>query len=165
LALDPNIKGILHWGQQNTSTQAQVEFRFGDSVSQPGGPLHNWRGVLARLTENGRLDGFSSQFTRHAGLEVVQPKVGTFAVTTAPTATHHACTVGWNCDRNPAGTTVRIEVHPPSGSIPPASGLALHGSRTINKTVSGAYQIKLIVSLTFNGETRKDELALTVNFP
>jgi len=31
--------------------------------------------------------------------------------------------------------------------------------------VSGVYQIKLIVSLTFNGETRKDELALNVNFP
>jgi len=73
--------------------------------------------------------------------------------------------VSWDCDRNPPGTTVRIEVHPPSGSIPPASGLALHGSRTINKTVSGVYQIKLIVSLTFNGETRKDELALNVNFP
>ena len=165
LALDPNIKGILHWGQQNTSTQAQVEFRFGDSVSQPGGPLHTWRGVLATLTENGRLDGFSSEFTRRAGLEVVKPKVGNFAVTTAPTATHHACTVSWDCDRNPPGTTVRIEVHPPSGSIQPASGLALHGSRTINKTVSGVYQIKLIVSLTFNGETRKDELALNVNFP
>lgn len=121
--------------------------------------------VLATLTENGRLDGFSSEFTRRAGLEVVKPKVGTFTVTTAPTATHHACTVTWNCDRNPPDTTLRMEVHPPSGSIPPASGLALQGSRTINKTVSGAYQIKLIASLTFNGETRKDELTVTVAFP
>jgi hypothetical protein len=70
LAQDPNIKGILHWGQQNNSTKEQIEFRFGDAPGAPTGPLHQWRAVLAELTNKGQLDGFSSAFTRTAGLEV-----------------------------------------------------------------------------------------------
>jgi hypothetical protein len=70
LALDPNINGILHWGQQNDSTQQDIEFRFGDSPGSPTGPLHDWRAVLSQLTNGGSLDGFSSDFTRQTGLEV-----------------------------------------------------------------------------------------------
>lgn len=70
LALDPNINGILHWGQQNDSTQQDIEFRFGDAPGTPAGPLHDWRAVLSRLTDNGRLNAFSSAFTRRTGLEV-----------------------------------------------------------------------------------------------
>jgi hypothetical protein len=70
LALDPNINGILHWGQQNDSTKADIEFRFGDAPGSPAGPLHEWRAVLSSLTDNGRLDAFSSAFTRRTGLEV-----------------------------------------------------------------------------------------------
>jgi hypothetical protein len=69
LALDPNISGILHWGQQNDSTRQDVEFRFGDAPGNPAGPLHDWRAVLSSLTDNGRLDAFSSAFTRTTGLE------------------------------------------------------------------------------------------------
>jgi hypothetical protein len=72
LALDPNIKGVLHWGQQNDSTRQQIEFAFSDSP--PGPPptkLDAWRAVLSQLTDNGSLDGFSSDFTRRTGLEVV----------------------------------------------------------------------------------------------
>jgi hypothetical protein len=31
VALDPNIKGKRYWGQQNDSTQQEIEFRFGDA--------------------------------------------------------------------------------------------------------------------------------------
>ncbi|HMG52822.1 MAG TPA: hypothetical protein VK601_05065, partial [Kofleriaceae bacterium] len=165
LALDPNINGILHWGQQNASSQAAIEFRFGDRVGAPTGPLHTWRGVLAQLTDNGRLDGFSSQFTRHAGLEVVQPRVRDFAVTTAPTPTHHACSVSWDCAHNPPGTTVRLEVHPPSGNIPTATGLPLTGSHQVARTVAGTYQLTLIARFNANGETREDAQTLAVVFP
>jgi hypothetical protein len=70
LALDPNINGILHWGQQNDSTRQDIEFRFGDAPGSPAGPLHDWRAVLSRLTANGALGAFSSAFTRRTGLEV-----------------------------------------------------------------------------------------------
>jgi hypothetical protein len=64
LSRDRNFRGILHWGQRNPSTAADIEFRFGDD-------LRVWREALARITDNGRLDGFSSGFTRRVGLEVV----------------------------------------------------------------------------------------------
>jgi hypothetical protein len=63
LALNPNFNGILHWGQRNDSNRAQIEARFGASLAI-------WRRQLARITEGGRLDGFSNEFSRRTGLEV-----------------------------------------------------------------------------------------------
>ena len=65
LSRDRNINGILHWGQRNDSSMADIQFRFGRS-------LDVWRRQLAKVTEDGRLDGFSSAFTRRVGLEVVE---------------------------------------------------------------------------------------------
>ena len=109
LAQDPNIKGLLHWGQQNNSTQKQIEFRFGDAPGSPTGGLHLWRETLALLTNNGRLDGFSSAFTRQAGLEVVQPAVGVFAVS----ARHRAAMRHARC----SGTAATTHQGPSSPSI------------------------------------------------
>lgn len=64
LALNPNINGLLHWGQRNDYKRRDVEFRY-------GADLITWRAALARITKNGQLDGFSSEFTRRTGLEVV----------------------------------------------------------------------------------------------
>ncbi len=164
LALDPTIKGILHWGQQNESTQADLESRFGDTPGNPTGPLRQWRSVLARLTDNGRLDGFSSDFTRRTGLEIVQPVISSFAVTSPPSSSTHSCTVAWNCAGNPPGTAVSLEVRPPTGSVPAASGLPLSGSRTIVATQAGAYVITLIASLDRNGAARTATQAQTVTF-
>lgn len=65
LSRDPNFGGILHWGQRNPSNAADIAFRFGG-----GGDLAAWRAQLSRITDEGRLDGFSSAFTRRTGLEV-----------------------------------------------------------------------------------------------
>jgi hypothetical protein len=64
LALDPNINGLLHWGQRNDYIRPQVEARYGQRLVQ-------WRQQLARITNNGALDRFSSAFTRRTGLEVI----------------------------------------------------------------------------------------------
>jgi len=64
LALDPNINGLLHWGQRNDYVRPQVEFRYGAALT-------DWRAALAAITNNGQLNGFSSEFTRRTGLEVV----------------------------------------------------------------------------------------------
>jgi hypothetical protein len=164
LALDPNIKGILHWGQQNTSTQADIEFRFGDTPADPTGPLQLWRSVLARLTDNGRLDGYSSEFTRQTGLEIVQPVVSTFAVSSPPSSSTHSCAVAWNCTSNPPETMISLEIKPPSGSVTAVSGLPLGGSHNITATLTGAYTITLIAGLDRNGVTRKATQVLTVTF-
>lgn len=63
LALNPNINGLLHWGQRNDYTKNDVEFRY-------GADLTTWQSVLAQITKDGQLDGFSSEFTRRTGLEV-----------------------------------------------------------------------------------------------
>lgn len=69
LSREPNFGGILHWGQRNPSNITDIEHRFGGGVN--GGDLGAWRRALARITDNGRLDGFSSEFTRTTGLEVI----------------------------------------------------------------------------------------------
>jgi hypothetical protein len=70
-ALDRNYQGILHWGQRNESQRFQIEERFGVTPADPVGALRRWRQALNQITENGRLDGFSSAFTRRTGLEGV----------------------------------------------------------------------------------------------
>lgn len=154
LALDPNIKGILHWGQRNDSTQKDVEFRFGDTPGSPTGPLHDWRAVLSGLTDNGRLDGFSSDFTRRTGLEVVQPIISSFIVSSAPSRSSPSCTVTWDCDSNPPATTVALELDSPGGAVTPVPAQPLEGSYTFATSGPGTYVVKLLASLTRNGETR-----------
>ena len=44
---------------------------FGDTSDPGNGSLGEWRRVLAQITDNGQLDGFSNKFTRRTGLEVV----------------------------------------------------------------------------------------------
>lgn len=68
LARNPNIRGLLHWGQRNNYTRAEVERIYGDA---PFTNLWFWREALKLITDDGRLDGFSSEFTRRTGLEVV----------------------------------------------------------------------------------------------
>ncbi len=162
LALDPNIKGLLHWGQQNTSTQQQVEFRFGDTPSAPTGPLHDWRGVLSRLTDNGRLDGFSSAFTMKTGLEIVQPETGAFSVTHAPSAGHPSCTVSWDCTNNPPQTEVSLNIQSPSSGTNSIGGLPLSGTHTFNAAQPGNWVVTLIASLDRNGDIRTASQAVHV---
>jgi hypothetical protein len=162
LAQDPNIKGVLHWGQQNDSTQSQIEFRFGDTPGSPSGPLHNWRAALSKLTDNGRLDGFSSEFTRRAGLEVVQPLIGAFNVASAPSAGDPACTLAWDCRNNPAGTAVSLEIVSPTAGVTSVPGRALQGTHTFSASQPGAYVAVLRASLDRNGETRQASQALQI---
>jgi hypothetical protein len=69
LARDRNYQAILHWGQGNDSSRADIEHRFGGGPTTPAGPLVKWRQELATITDQGRLDGFSSEFSRKTGLE------------------------------------------------------------------------------------------------
>lgn len=62
LALNRNYGALLHWGQKNTYTKADVEVRFGVD-------LDRWRQALATVTAPD--DRFSSDFSRRTGLEIV----------------------------------------------------------------------------------------------
>jgi hypothetical protein len=67
LARNPNIGGILHWGQRNDCTRADIDRLFGPSSGSDR--IGAWREVLDRFTEGGQLNAFSSEFTRRIGLE------------------------------------------------------------------------------------------------
>jgi hypothetical protein len=64
-ARNPNSGALLHWGQHNDLTSDEVDRCFGPFIGE-------WRHALATLTDSGNKKGFSSSFTRHAGLEVLQ---------------------------------------------------------------------------------------------
>src|SRR5262249_22039819 len=68
-ALNNNVRGILHWGQRNPSTANHVEDRFGRAALVRAGELQTWRDALKIVTDGGRLNRFSSPFTRQTGLE------------------------------------------------------------------------------------------------
>lgn len=59
LARRPEIGGVFHWGQRNDCQRGEIE-----------AALRRWREQLARITDGGRLDGFSNVFSRQTGLEV-----------------------------------------------------------------------------------------------
>jgi len=63
-ARNPNSGAVLHWGQRNDANRREVERFFGER-------LVRWRRGLARITDDGRHDRFSNEFTRSMGLEVV----------------------------------------------------------------------------------------------
>lgn len=68
LARNPMFKGCFHWGQFNPLTRPEVEKLYDSS---PDNRLSRWREALRKLTKNGTMDGFSSQFTRRTGLEPI----------------------------------------------------------------------------------------------
>jgi hypothetical protein len=66
LARNPMFAGLFHWGQFNPLTRPEVEALYDATAAKR---LTRWRGALQKLTRNGTMDGFSSAFTRKAGLE------------------------------------------------------------------------------------------------
>lgn len=68
VARHPMFAAPFHWGQFNPLTRSEVDRIF--DAPPRAGSLTAWRQALRRFTENGRMDGFSSAFTRRAGLEL-----------------------------------------------------------------------------------------------
>lgn len=67
VAQHPQFAVPFHWGQFNPLRRDEVE-RIFNSAPRPGS-LNEWRTALRALTQNGTLNGFSSDFTRTTGLE------------------------------------------------------------------------------------------------
>ena len=153
LALNPNFNAILHWGQHNPSTQSEVEQRFGDTPANPVGNLHKWRQALSQLTENGKLDGFSSLFTRTAGLEVVTPQIAAFTLT-GGSPLSQPIVVTWDCGANPQATTVTLNISPPNAAASSYANLPLAGQQDVVASGAGTYKADLTASLAVGGEVR-----------
>jgi hypothetical protein len=110
VALNHNVKAILHWGQRNDQAQADTERIFGDPAVPAASNLGRWRAALGSVTDNGRLDGFSSDFTRQTGLEVVSAAMREFAADSTVVQVGAPITVSWDALNNPPGTTVGLTV-------------------------------------------------------
>ncbi|MGB9308921.1 MAG: hypothetical protein WCB92_36065 [Mycobacterium sp.] len=67
LALNPNIGGILHWGQRNDSNRSDIDRLFGPMSGYDR--IGQWRAALDLFTGGGDNNAFSSSFTRMVGLE------------------------------------------------------------------------------------------------
>jgi hypothetical protein len=153
MALDGSFDGILHWGQRNESTRAQVQERFGDTAAEPTGPLRRWRDALGRITEHGRLDGFSNAFTRQCGLEICTPEIGT--VTASGSTRSEPIVVEWDCGRNPSATEIELRVLDPSGLETSSGGLPLVGQRQVMATERGAHTLSIVAAIDLGGERRE----------
>jgi hypothetical protein len=141
LALNPSFGAIPHWGQRNDARQADIERLFGGEEDT----IALWRGALSQITRNGRLDRFSNGFTRQTGLEIVEPRIGTF--TAAQGAPGQPLVANWACEDNPLDTAVRLEFIAPSGARQQRSGLRLSGREQLVPGETGQHEVRLILSL------------------
>lgn len=163
LARNPKINGLLHWGQRNDYTMADVEHRYGDSVNAPGGDLGTWRQALSRITDNGRLDGFSSDFTRRTGLEVVYPRIQEFTIDRHAVSTGETITLKWNCLNNPPDSRVNILFSRPTAGSIVINTVPLAGQHQIQVTEPGTHIVNFYVTRTLNGVHRQDSRTAFIN--
>lgn len=154
LALNPNFRATLHWGQNNPASKLQTERRFGDLLATQTGPLRTWRKALAHFTRNGALSGFSSEFTRQVGLEIVLPARGVLS-TPERAAVGSDIEFSWDAKDNPESTSVSLQVRKPSGVQIQLNDLPLSGERTFLVDEIGVYNLRLTTSLETNGEVRE----------
>jgi hypothetical protein len=162
MALDPNFKGILHWGQRNPSKRAHIQERFGDTAALPSGDFRKWRKALGQLTNHGARDGFSSTFTRRTGLEVVTPQIGSFELVGAIPPVGKPITVGWDCAANPPATTVKLDVVAPNQGLLSFTG-SLVDQKQVTATQSGTFTFSLVAAIDLAGEKREMTKTLAVN--
>src|SRR5690606_33364522 len=113
-----------------------------------------WRKALSRITENGRLNGFSSNFTRYAGLEVIQPIIDSLSVDRDTVEAGREFIIFWDCRFNPPYTSLLLEVTSPESVLTTLNLSDLHGNSTIQTRETGIYNIRLTATCTLNSESR-----------
>ena len=151
----------VHWGQRNSLTMEMVEKVF--DAHGPSGALFRWRRSLSKLSRNGRVPTFSTDFTRRRGLEVVEPITQDFTVNPSVACAGSLVQVGWIGSDNPAGTRATVETRPSGSTGPPATSLdlaTLDGSQDI-PLPTGETDFTLTLSYTFNSRTLTDARTVT----
>lgn len=92
---------VLHWGQRNHRAQADLEKVFNPA---PGGAFHRWRAALSTLSEHGRLDNFSTDYSRYKGLEITEPRLYSLTASLTDGCENEVSTISYDAFRNPPGT-------------------------------------------------------------
>jgi hypothetical protein len=154
LSRNRNFRGILHWGQRNESTITDIQDRFGDDPIGQSGSLRIWRNTLSRITGNGRLNGFSSKFTRRVGLEIVTPVIQLLKIDPTNPSLNQSVIIIWNCNDNPPSTEVKLNIQSPTMKNTDYSHLSLIGQQPFTASELGEYIITLTAIIQLN-EVRK----------
>jgi hypothetical protein len=145
LARKPTMGAVLHWGQHNDYMLADVERLFGDRANPPASPLGRWRQALSLVTDNGRLDGFSSQFTRDRGLEVITPAIRSFHADPASGRVGESVVVSWDASNNPRDSSVTVTISTNDGEQERSEGLPVTGSLRFPLTYPGEHVVEIDV--------------------
>lgn len=140
---------VLHWGQRNNRAQVDLEKVFSPGV---GGPFHKWREGLSTVSHNGRLDNFSTAFTRYKGLEITEPKLYDLHASLTEGCESEGTVITYDALDNPPETEVSLNQRFENGSIVDL----LPGGKASKGTVSipfgrGRSQVRLHVLRILNG--------------
>jgi len=100
---------VLHWGQRNHRTQADVEKQFAGTSK--------WRGGLSDLSEHGRLANLSTEFTRLKGLEITVPRLYGLTASLSDGCANEMTKIAYDGWKNPPGTTVTLVKRFASGVV------------------------------------------------
>ena len=112
-----------------------------------------WRNALSRITQHGKLDGFSNAFTRQTGLEIVTPIIGNLSA--SGSSQSQPITIRWECDQNPPATEISMQVISPSGAQSSFAALPLVGQQQVAATENGVYSVSLVAAIDLAGERRE----------
>jgi hypothetical protein len=96
---------VLHWGQRNNRSQKDLETVFSPTT---GGPLYRWRDALSVLSEHGRLDNFSTDYTRFKGLEITQPRLYLLTASLTDGCENDITTITYDGVKNPPETQLTL---------------------------------------------------------
>lgn len=162
-ALALRLGALVHWGQRQTQTMAQLQASFGDAPAAAPptfpvrSPLAQWRRALSLLTDNGARAAFSSSFTRRVGLEVVQPEITDFTLDATIVPPGSAIRFRWDCLRNPPGVRVTITLKRSSdgSTVQVRRSTRLAGSGFFGVHPVGMYNVELSLVRTLNRQSRQ----------
>jgi len=143
--------GTVHWGQRNDLTMADIEKSYGGG---PNAPLSVWREALSRFSAGGRLQIFSTDFTRQRGLEIIQPTIESFTVVPAIAPTGTPVKISWQSGDAPGptlgsvGTIAILTISPVYQAIHLPT---VDGTKTIPMP-AGTSEFTLSLNYQFNGQ-------------
>lgn len=140
-----------------------IEDRFGDYPIGQVGSLSIWRNSLSHITNNGRLNGFSSKFTRRVGLEIVTPVIQLLKTDIIYPSLNQSVKIIWDCNDNPPSTKIKLNIQSPSMKNKDYSDLLLVGRLPFTVFELGQYKITLMAAIQLNGEVRQTSNQVVVN--
>jgi hypothetical protein len=104
----------VHWGQRNTRSQADLEKVYNPTL---GGPFYKWRKALSDLSANGRLDNFSTAFTKYKGLEITTPKLYALRASMTQGCHSETPTIHYDALDNPPETMISLTQRFENGAV------------------------------------------------